>query len=202
MNEPLRRATPHEPAHGPTPARAPVADEPFDDAPLPTRVPGQHLSHHPTVAGDDDVSDADPLRPYRVHELLTRHAHGKRRGRAEHDDDVPEAPGSAARRRRPNRNRQTGTRRMSDDRNSARKRATSTGWSRTSSSACPACRKRPSCRPTASSSRSPTASTAAPATGSPRCRPASSASPRVDRRRSAAGACTRSSSRWTWRCSS
>ena len=29
-----------------------------------------------------------------------------------------------------------------------------------------------------------------------------SASPRADRHRSAVGACTRSSSRWTWRCSS
>ena len=27
------------------------------------------------------------MRPYRVHELLTRHAQGKRRGRAEQDDD-------------------------------------------------------------------------------------------------------------------
>ncbi len=58
------------------------------------RVPGRHLSHLPTIAGDDEVSVSDPFRPYRVHELLTRHALGKRRGRAEHDDDVPEAPSS------------------------------------------------------------------------------------------------------------
>jgi hypothetical protein len=31
------------------------------------------------------------MRPYRVHELLTRHAQGKRRGRAE-QDGAPEAP--------------------------------------------------------------------------------------------------------------
>ena len=30
------------------PARRPIAEEPFDDAPLPTRVPGHHLSHQPT----------------------------------------------------------------------------------------------------------------------------------------------------------
>jgi hypothetical protein len=60
------------------------------------RVPGRHLSHRPTLAGDDEVSVSDPFRPYRVHELLTRHALGKRRGRAEHDDDLPEAPSSPA----------------------------------------------------------------------------------------------------------
>ena len=77
------------------PARdEPIADEAFDDAPLPVRVPGRHLSHRPTVAGDDEVSVTDPFRPYRVHELLTRHALGKRRGRAEHDEDLPEAPSS------------------------------------------------------------------------------------------------------------
>jgi len=56
--------------------------------PLPTRVPGQHLSHHPAVTGDAADADADPMRPYRVHELLTRHTQGKQRGRAEQDDDA------------------------------------------------------------------------------------------------------------------
>ena len=34
----------------------------------------------------------DPFRPYRVHELLTRHAQGKRRGRAERDELPSEPP--------------------------------------------------------------------------------------------------------------
>ncbi len=53
-----------------------------DQAPLPTRIPGQHLSHRPTAAPEAGDPDADPMRPYRVHELLTRHAQGKRRGQA------------------------------------------------------------------------------------------------------------------------
>jgi hypothetical protein len=53
---------------------------PIEDPPMPTRVPGQHLSHHPLVTGDATDVSADPMRPYRVHELLTRHAQGKRRG--------------------------------------------------------------------------------------------------------------------------
>ena len=43
--------------------------------------------------------DADPMRPYRVHELLTRHAQGKRRGRDDTGDlamptdpTMPESP--------------------------------------------------------------------------------------------------------------
>ncbi len=65
-----------------------------DQIPLPTRVPGQHLSHQPAPAREVDVSGADPMRPYRVHELLTRHAQGKRRGRAGQGDDAgdPETP--------------------------------------------------------------------------------------------------------------
>jgi hypothetical protein len=43
-------------------------------------VPGKHLSHQPTTAGDASDVAADPMRPYRVHELLTRHEQGKRRG--------------------------------------------------------------------------------------------------------------------------
>ena len=31
------------------------------------------------------------MRPYRVHELLTRHTQGKQRGRAEQDDDAIDA---------------------------------------------------------------------------------------------------------------
>ncbi|HEX9467386.1 MAG TPA: nitrate- and nitrite sensing domain-containing protein [Acidimicrobiia bacterium] len=65
------------------------------EMPLPLRVPGNHLRHRPTVEGADvvvaaespEVADvpgaADPLRPYRVQEFLTRHAEGKKRGRAE-----------------------------------------------------------------------------------------------------------------------
>ena len=51
----------------------------------PTRVPGQHLSHHPRLAADAPEADADPMRAYRVHELLTRHAQGKQRGQAGED---------------------------------------------------------------------------------------------------------------------
>ena len=63
-------------------------------APLPTRVPGQHLSHHPT-ARRRRRRGPEPTRcaPYRVHELLTRHAQGKRRG--------PGRRGAPDRRRRP-----------------------------------------------------------------------------------------------------
>ena len=38
------------------------------------------MSHHPTASADAAGTDADPLRPYHVHELLTRHQQGKRRG--------------------------------------------------------------------------------------------------------------------------
>jgi signal transduction histidine kinase len=73
-----------------------------DDAPLPTRVPGQHLSHHPLVPNEPGRADSDPMRPYRVHELLTRHANGKRRGQmgagAPGEVDAPngDAPSSSA----------------------------------------------------------------------------------------------------------
>ncbi len=78
---------------------APTDPPGFDDQiPLPTRVPGQHLSHQPTPGPEEVDVDADPMRPYRVHELLTRHAQGKRRGRADCDDSpadpaMPEAFG-------------------------------------------------------------------------------------------------------------
>jgi signal transduction histidine kinase len=65
------------------PADADEVVEPPPDAPLPTRVPGNHMSHQPADDGDGAGGEADPLRPYRVHELLTRHDLGKRRGRAE-----------------------------------------------------------------------------------------------------------------------
>jgi signal transduction histidine kinase len=75
-------------------AEAPFAEAPFTDpaangdaaneqVPLVARVPGQNLSHDPNPAPVADEDEADPMRPYRVHELLTRHAQGKRRGRAE-----------------------------------------------------------------------------------------------------------------------
>jgi signal transduction histidine kinase len=90
VTEPPPPAESHEPGR-PDPGSAPgAADDDFDDAPLPTRVPGQHMSHQPLVDGDGPNLDADPLRPYRVHELLTRHDQGKRRGRSESPD--PESP--------------------------------------------------------------------------------------------------------------
>jgi signal transduction histidine kinase len=68
--------------------------EPVEYA-LPTRMPGSHLRHEPASApvatdpipefgrrADGPGDGADPMRPYRVHELLSRHAMGKRRGRA------------------------------------------------------------------------------------------------------------------------
>jgi signal transduction histidine kinase len=90
---PHAEAPPMEaPAPEAQPVDEPPLDEPFDDAPLTVRVPGRHLSHRPTLVGDDEVSVTDPFRPYRVHELLTRHAQGKRRGRAERDDDSRQPP--------------------------------------------------------------------------------------------------------------
>jgi signal transduction histidine kinase len=68
------------------PSGAPADPPGFDDQiPLATRVPGQHLSHQPTPGREEVDVDADPMRPYRVHELLTRHAQGKRRGRTDPD---------------------------------------------------------------------------------------------------------------------
>ncbi len=67
------------------------ADVPYDpppagqEAPLPSRVPGRNLSHHPSNPGEVDPPEADPMRPQKVHEMLTRHAHGIRRGRSESD---------------------------------------------------------------------------------------------------------------------
>ena len=63
-----------------------VADEPIDDAPLPDPRP-RPAPEPPADASPatTPIADADPLRPYRVHELLTRHAQGKRRGRVEQD---------------------------------------------------------------------------------------------------------------------
>ena len=83
-----RRRRPSSPCDAP-PTDAPLDDPsrpPHDDRSTirrrcPTRVPGQHLSHQPTSPATTVDADADPLRPYRVHELLTRHAQGKRRGR-------------------------------------------------------------------------------------------------------------------------
>ena len=88
------------PAASPPPSseQPPGQDEPaFDEsAPLPTRVPGQHLSHRPKVANDTPDPEADPMRAYRVHELLTRHAQGKQRGQAGDDytTGAPAAPGA------------------------------------------------------------------------------------------------------------
>ncbi|HEX9505020.1 MAG TPA: ATP-binding protein, partial [Acidimicrobiia bacterium] len=80
--EGMGRAEPDSPMEEPS-----SSPPPAEQVPLATRVPGQHLSHQPSAeAADADADDeADPLRPYRVHELLTRHAQGKRRGRSERD---------------------------------------------------------------------------------------------------------------------
>ncbi len=73
------------------------ADDPIGatEYQLPTRMPGSHLRHEPASAAvptdpapvpgilpDAPADSVDPMRPYRVHELLSRHAMGKRRGRA------------------------------------------------------------------------------------------------------------------------
>jgi signal transduction histidine kinase len=56
-----------------------------DDAPLPIRVPGRNLSHAPIAGTATPAPESDPMRPYRVHEFLSRHDQGKRRGRADAD---------------------------------------------------------------------------------------------------------------------
>ncbi len=83
------------PPPSPPEADAGAPDDFADAAPLPTRIPGQNLSHQPTVNGDAAEADADPMRPYRVHELLTRHTQGKQRGRTEPDDGPVDAPPAA-----------------------------------------------------------------------------------------------------------
>ena len=60
----------------------------FDDLPLPTRIPGHNMTHQPVVDEQHPVDESDPMRPYRVHELLTRHSQGVRRGLEHHDDDA------------------------------------------------------------------------------------------------------------------
>ena len=44
------------------------------------------MSHRPPPGPEAAEAEADPMRPYRVHELLTRHTQGKRRGAAEPPD--------------------------------------------------------------------------------------------------------------------
>ena len=48
------------------------------------------------VETHEGAVETDPLRPYRVHELLTRHDLGKRRGRAERDGAAPVADAESA----------------------------------------------------------------------------------------------------------
>ena len=96
---PPPQSSPPPPPSSPPPANdQPGFDEPsFDEsAPLPTRVPGQHLSHQPRMASEGPDPAADPMRAYRVHELLTRHAQGKRRGQTgeEFPAGAPTAPGA------------------------------------------------------------------------------------------------------------
>ncbi len=82
VSEPSTTAAPDDrPAGDGSPDANGAADH--DEGPLPVRTPGRHMSHQPLVDGGEPASDSDPLRPYRVHELLTRHDQGKRRGRSE-----------------------------------------------------------------------------------------------------------------------
>jgi len=46
------------------------------------------MTHQPVVHEQHPVDESDPMRPYRVHELLTRHSQGVRRGLEHHDDDA------------------------------------------------------------------------------------------------------------------
>ena len=84
----------------PPPPPSPDPDEGafHEAAPLPTRIPGQHLSHHPKLVADAPDAEVDPMRAYRVHELLTRHAQGKKRGQAgeELPADTSPVPGAPA----------------------------------------------------------------------------------------------------------
>jgi len=57
---------------------------------LPTRVPGANLSHTPAAAEGAPVDETDPLRAYRVHELLSRHTQGVRRGHTQEPPVVAE----------------------------------------------------------------------------------------------------------------
>jgi hypothetical protein len=96
---PSMHDTHEEHAHDAHDAHAAEEDDAFadfDDAPLPTRVPGQHLSHQPLVEAGAPANEADPLRPYRVHELLTRHDLGKRKARGEAPPTEAPVPGSPA----------------------------------------------------------------------------------------------------------
>jgi hypothetical protein len=54
------------------------------------------MSHHPRLGNEASQPADDPMRAYRVHELLTRHAQGKRRGQTGDDfpTGAPSAPGA------------------------------------------------------------------------------------------------------------
>jgi hypothetical protein len=73
-----------------------AADDLSEPGPLPTRIPGRHLTHQPAAAPGASDPAEDPMRPYRVHELLTRHTHGKQRGQLGEDappaSPVPDQP--------------------------------------------------------------------------------------------------------------
>jgi signal transduction histidine kinase len=95
------RSVDEQPAYDAPPSPPPPPPMPEPDgaestfqeaAPLPTRVPGQHLSHHPRTVAEAADAEADPMRAYRVHELLTRHAQGKRRGQAGEEFPAGTAP--------------------------------------------------------------------------------------------------------------
>jgi hypothetical protein len=89
------------PTYDAPPSSSPPSPEPEPDpsestfqeaAPLATRVPGQHLTHHPRMTTEAADTEADPMRAYRVHELLTRHSQGKRRGQAGEEFPAESSP--------------------------------------------------------------------------------------------------------------
>jgi hypothetical protein len=88
-------ATP--PVGQPAPEESPGA--PLDHYPLPTRVPGANLAHTPAAPGGEPVDEHDPIRPFRVHEMLARHTQGVKHGRQGEatDDPAPDpAPNASA----------------------------------------------------------------------------------------------------------
>jgi hypothetical protein len=69
---------------------------PEDAVPLPSRVPGRHLSHRPSPAdmpAAEPAGPVDPMRPHLVQELLIRHELGKQRGQSEADRSGRRTPG-------------------------------------------------------------------------------------------------------------
>ena len=81
------------------PTLDPPSTEPLDgddEIPLATRVPGQHMSHQPSAGPEVADPEADPLRPYRVHDCspVTPRANGA--GVRSRTAARPAAPGGPA----------------------------------------------------------------------------------------------------------